>query len=302
MHLNMISTIICTYNREQYIRQVLEALTDTDFHDYEILVVDNNSTDSTPLIVGEFITSHPTMRVKLLHETRQGLSHARNCGLANAGGDLIIFLDDDAIPCRNYLALAAQSMSRHPQAGAFGGRIIPVFEGGKPPKWLCRWSLSWVSGLDYAKGTCRFSRDKYPIGANMGFRRETLDCLSEGFNAELGRNAGNMMAGEEKEIFGRLSRAGIEVYYFPEVKVQHMIPQSRTTTDYVRRFADGVGRSERLRTQKEGSYPRRLLSEALKWIATFVLSIGYLLIGRPTCATTLVLFRAHVTRSLLGAK
>ena len=108
------------------------------------------------------------------------------------------------------------------------------------------------------------------------------------------------MGGEEKDLFQRIKAAGHKIIYLPELKVEHVIPKSRTTLDYIRRFGDGVGRSERIRSKAEGTYAKRLLAEAVKWCATLVLLFAYCLTLRPECGATLVLFRAHVTRGLLS--
>ena len=143
-----------------------------------------------------------------------------------------------------------------------------------------------------------FPKNKHPIGANMAFRRSVLERTGM-FNPELGRSGKNLMGGEEKDLFQRIRAAGHSIIYLPKLKIEHMIPPSRTTTDYIRRFGEGVGRSERIRSKAEGTYKRRLLSEAVKWCATLFLLVGYTLLGRPSCGATLVLFRWHVTRNLL---
>lgn len=297
----MISIIICTYNREKYIGKVLEALAKQNYSDYEIIVVDNNSTDATPQIAKDFKQSHPELNITLCSETKQGLSHARNCGITQAKGDFLVFLDDDAIPCENYLEKLHEGLQEHPDHAGFGGKIEPLFEDGKTPKWLCKWTLSWASGLDMGTRPKTFKPGKFPIGANMGFRREVVEKVGV-FNTELGRSKKNLMGGEEKDFFFRIQRAGYRIIYLPEPYVHHVIPQSRTTTDYIRRFAQGVGLSERVRCKNEGSYPKRVLSELVKWAATLVLSIVYLLAFRPACSRTLILFRYGVSKSLLRGK
>ena len=117
----MISIIICTYNREAYIGKVLEALSRESYTDFETIVVDNNSTDSTPLVIKDFQSSHPELPLRILNEKKQGLSWARNCGIRAAEGDLLVFLDDDAIPEEGYVERLAENMKAYPQAGAFGG-------------------------------------------------------------------------------------------------------------------------------------------------------------------------------------
>ena len=297
----MISVIICTYNRERYISEVLQSLSLTSYKDFEVILIDNNSTDSTQEKVYNFKGKHPDFPLKVFLEKTQGLSWARNRGIKEASGDILAFIDDDATVRPDFLENLSKEMDSHPQAQAFGGKIIPVFDDCPPPKWLCRFSMGWVSALDMGKTVCDFRDRKFPIGANMGFRREVLQSCGE-FNPMLGRNGGNLMGGEEKDLFNRIKKAGYSILYFPDVVVEHHIPQSRTTLKYVKEFANGVGLSERLRSKYENSYPLRLLEEVLKWVATLLLFFFYAIIGRPTCAATLVLFRAFVTRALLIGK
>lgn len=294
----MISVIICTYNRVHYIEKVLDALHNEDFKDYEVLVVDNNSTDGTLQKVRDYADAHPDFPLRLLQESRQGLSWARNTGIRESHGDILAFLDDDAIPRKGYLAELESGMKTHPQACGFGGKIIPLFDECPAPKWLCRWTLSWVSGLDKGERNCYFKGKEFPIGANMGLRRSAITECGE-FNTTLGRSAGNLMGGEEKDLFRRIKTHGGKIIYLHSVIVDHVIPQKRTTTSYVIEFAKGVGRSEKRRSLGEGTYPRRLLSETVKWAGTLVLSLFYLLTIRPSSAATLVLFRFHVSKELL---
>ena len=243
-------------------------------------------------------TEHPDFPLRYFLEARQGLSYARNRGLIEAKGETMVFLDDDAIPEKGYLENLHRHLEEMPEVSAFGGKIIPLFEGYSAPKWLCRWYLSWLSALDMGDKVKEFKRG-YPIGANMIFRSQALkDCGL--FDTSLGRVEKNLMGGEEKDIFRRLKSQGHRVFYLPDVKVSHIIPKSRTDLNYVRRFAEGVGRSERVRSKNEGSYPQRLLAEAFKWIASLILFLYYLISLRPVCGATLVLFRVYVSRSLLG--
>ena len=297
----MISTIICTYNRERYIGRVLEALRQESYSDFEVIVVDNNSTDGTLQTVRDFAAAHPSFPMKIISEPRQGLSYARNTGIESARGDILAFLDDDAIPRSGYLSQLARGMREHSEAVGFGGRIVPLFEDCSAPKWLCRWTMGWVSGLDKGEKDRLFRGREFPIGANMGLRCSAFaDCGL--FNTGLGRCGGDLSGGEEKDLFYRVQAQGGKIVYLPEVTVDHVIPQKRTTRGYVIEFAKGVGRSEKRRSLSEGTYPRRLLSELVKWAGTLVLFLGYLIAMRPTCAATLVLFRWHVSRELLKAK
>lgn len=296
----MISLIVCTYNREEYIGQMLERLADNLCHAdrWEIVLVDNNSTDRTSGICGDFHAAHPGIQYRYFQEKMQGLSYARNRGIREARGDVIVFLDDDAFVEAHYLENLEKRLAEYPDAAAFGGRIDPLFESGEAPDWLCPWTMSWISALDKGEEVSLFT-DKYPIGANMGFRKETLNTCG-GFSTRLGRTGKNMMGGEEKDLFMRVRRAGFKIYYFPDVRVQHVIPKSRTTREYIVKFAKGIGMSENLRCRDEGatSLLKRRLSELVKWAGTVVLWFKYLLSGRPSCGNSLVLFRWHVSCNL----
>ncbi|MBO4768045.1 MAG: glycosyltransferase, partial [Bacteroidales bacterium] len=247
--------------------------------------------------------AHPEVPYRYFLETSQGLSFARNRGIAEAGGDIIVFLDDDSFVEPDYLERLSARMAEYPDAAAFGGRIDPLFESGEAPRWLCKWTYSWVSAIDRGPEVSLFTGGKYPIGANMGFRAETLRGIP-GFDTSLGRTGKNLLGGEEKEIFGRISAAGGKIYYFPDVKVQHVIPERRTTRDYIVRFAQGIGYSEYVRCSRKGGSAllKRRFSELVKWAATLVLWPVYLFKGRPACGNALVLFRRNVSRGLFRPK
>ena len=100
----MISAIICTYNREKYITECLEHLRIACQNKMlEVLVVDNNSTDSSASLIKGYLDCHPDFPGRYILETKQGLSHARNRGIKEAKGDILVFLDDDSMVAPDYL-------------------------------------------------------------------------------------------------------------------------------------------------------------------------------------------------------
>lgn len=296
----MLSVIICTYNREKYLGETLERLAAHRYDGaWELVLVNNCSTDSTAQICEAFAAAHPALPFRYFVESQQGLSHARNRGMTEAKGDWFIFLDDDAFVEPNYLARLEQYTRQLPDMAAFGGRIYPLFESGQTPVWLCRWTYIWVSAIDKGNSVCRFEKD-YPIGANMGFSR-AMYAACGGFDTTLGRKGNNLNGGEEKDYFNRIKARQGKIYYLPEIAVQHCIPPSRTTDEFIARLGEGVGKSERARTLHHG-YPVRLIQEGIKWCATLVLWVGYLCMGRVECGNALVRFRLCVTRGLLDKK
>lgn len=294
------SVIVCTYNRDKYIYKTLEHVARNNFpnRDYEIILVNNNSTDRTAAECERFQQNYPSISFRYFLETNQGLSFARNRGIREAQGEILIFLDDDAFVTQDYLGNLHVNLKKYP-AVAFGGKIIPEYESGQSPRWMSKWSYSWVSALDKGNQVCLFKGKSYPIGANMGFRRDSLP--SGHFNTALGRNKGNLMGGEEKDIFNRMKAKNAAIYYFPNVTVRHIIPEKRTTRGYIHQLALGIGMSERLRTLKISRmcYLKRLVAEIIKWGASFLLCLIYSIRLTPQKGTILIYFRWYVTWGLL---
>lgn len=299
-----ISIIICTYNREKYIFQTLEHIACNEFpaDKYEIILINNNCTDRTAELCQKFHRDFPQINFRYFIESQQGLSFARNRGIQEAQGDILLFLDDDAFMQKGYLQRLSAYLQAYPNAAAFGGKIIPAYESGHTPHWMSRWTYSWVSAIDKGTKVCLFKGNAYPIGANMGFRRTAIP--PEGFNTALGRNKNNLMGGEEKDVFNRMKAQGALIYYFPDIEVSHIIPEKRTTREYIKQMALGIGKSERIRTLNisPATYYKRLISEAIKWGASCLLYIYYLLRFTPSKGSILIYFRWQVSRGLCMPK
>ena len=298
----MLSIIVCTYNRDKYLHSALRCIAENGFptEAYEIVLVNNMSTDNTEAECKRFEHGFPNVNFRYFVETNQGLSHARNRGIEESRGETLLFLDDDSYIQQDYLKNLQKQLKEHPDADAFGGKIDPIFESGETPKWLSKWNYSWVSAIDLGEKVCQFKGKAFPIGANMGIRKAMLDKIGV-FNTQLGRSKKNLMGGEEKDLFERIRQQGGNIYYFPDVVVHHVIPPSRTTKDYVKRLGEGVGMSERIRTLgvSKWKYIKRLFSECIKWVGTIILWIGFGLKGQFEKGNILFTFRRKVTSGLL---
>lgn len=299
----MISIIICTYNREKYLYDALRHIATNVFpaESYEIVLVNNNSTDNTEQECERFEKDFPKVNFRYYVETNQGLSYARNRGISESRGDILVFLDDDSFVKPDYLTNLHHNLMNHPEAMAFGGKITPLFESGETPKWLSKWTYSWVSAIDKGNDIVPFEGNSYPIGANMGFRKDCIDQCGL-FNTELGRSKKNLMGGEEKDLFNRVKEKGFKILYFPDIEVEHVIPPQRTTLDYIKRLGRGIGMSEKLRTLNisKWEYVKRLGMELIKWGGSIILGIGYTLLFSPRKGWVLILFRWNVTAGLLS--
>ncbi|MCQ2607599.1 MAG: glycosyltransferase [Bacteroidales bacterium] len=297
----MISLIVCTYNRDAYVYKTLEHIAQNDFpyEQYEIILIDNNSTDNTAAECSRFHCNYPLVNYLYVKETQQGLSYARNRGYVESKGDCVVFLDDDAFVETNYLKNLSEYLQHYPEMQAFGGRIYPLYETGREPEWMSPRLVPLVSAIDKGDVVVPFEGKSYPIGANMGFRRECLDKVGL-FNTALGRSKKNLMGGEEKDIFNRIKQASLSVLYLPNVQVHHVIPEFRTTIEFVKKMGEGIGQSEKIRcSDNRGGYLLALVKELWKWCGSMVLFVFYLLRGEAPKANAIVKFRWSVTKGLL---
>lgn len=298
----MLSIIICTYNRAKYIGPLLESLAANTLprSEYEILLVDNNCKDNTRDICAQFAATHPDITFRYAVETEQGLSAAKNCGIREAHGDLIVYVDDDALVDPNYLQDYVNYFEAHPEVMALGGPIEPLYETAEP-EWMTPYTKALLTAwMNYGDKPREYPRGRYPGGGNAAYRKVVFDQVGV-FNTELGRKGNLLLASEEKDIFDKMHTLGMKVLYIPGPVLHHCIPQAKLEEDYFNRLTLQIGKSERARTQAigMGKYIKRLLSEVIKWGGTFVLLCIYTMQGHPYKGWKLVLFRKNVTKGLL---
>jgi len=273
-----VSVVICTYNREQHIERALESLIPqtASKEDYEIVIVDNNSTDSTPERIKNFKKKYPDYHIQTAVETNQGLSFARNKGIELAKGEIISFIDDDAIARENFIEKIISNTEKFPSHYAFGGKVLPKYEKEKEPEWMSPYIERIISIVDMGDEIKSFDKT-YPVGCNMFFRREIFDKIGK-FNTNL------RLRSDDKYIFMKIKEAGYEVLYFPDVVVQHFIDDFRTTKEYVIKISRLNGKSEYIRldtldAQKNIKKFKRLIDYIFKVNASLALWFIYALKG-----------------------
>lgn len=299
----MISAIICTYNRERYLYNVLQSLVAGNLprEEYEIVLVNNNSTDGTEAEVRRFQTDYPQVQLRYCVEPQQGLSYARNCGIRESQGDILVYVDDDALVNKEYLATYTDFFRRNADAVAAGGPILPQYDGCEEPDWMSHYTRQLVTGKLYLGEKEReFPGDAFPGGGNAAYRKSVFDAVGL-FNVELGRKGNSLIGAEEKDLFDKMTSQGMKFYYLPTAILYHLIPPKKLTQDYFDRLTYGIGVSERYRTKQigQGKYMGRLVKEAIKWGGTLVLWTGFALKGQFKKGNKLVAFRKNVTKGLL---
>jgi glycosyltransferase involved in cell wall biosynthesis len=240
-----VSILICTYNRAALLTETLNVcIEQTRTSGAEIIVVDNNSTDTTAAVLSVLAAANTDV-LRVFHEPQQGLSHARNRALVEARGQLVIFLDDDAIPHPGWLAALCAFQQAHPDVAAFGGRIIPRFQVS-PPGWFVPALHPLYSLLDEPGNgvPAPFIGGGYPFGANMAFNRSVSGEIH--FATHLGRIGSSLLSGEETLVFNALRAKGQVPWYVPGAVVDHVVPPERLATDWLYRRFRAAGQSEAL--------------------------------------------------------
>jgi len=246
----MLSVAICTFNRATSLRKTLAsfaACRRPEGTEWELLVMDNASTDHTRTVVREFETALP---LRYIHESTQGLSYARNRAVAEtAGSEILLFTDDDVRVEPGWIAAFAAAADACPEADFFGGRVKPLFEGGRPG-WLQDENMDLLDGLfvNYDPGSeSGWIQPEaiLPVGASMGFQR---DCFAGGnlFRTDLGVSGRSLGRGEDTEFLARLLEAGRRGYYVADALCRHEVPPERLTFRYAFRYGmacHGGGRS-----------------------------------------------------------
>ena len=302
----MISVIICTYNRDKYIYNVLKSIAENDFprDQYEVVLVNNNSTDCTEEECRRFHNDYPDVVFNYYVEKQQGLSYARNCGIEHSRGDLLVYVDDDATVNNIYLRTYADFFASHVDAVAAGGPILPVYIESEEPQWMSHFTRQLVTGKLYlGKQQREFPQGAFPGGGNAAYRKSVFDTVGL-FNVALGRKGDSLIGAEEKDLFDKMTTRGMKFYYLPDAILYHLIPDRKLTKEYFDRLTYSIGVSEHYRTTtiSKGKYLKRLCSEAVKWAASIVLWIGFLFKLQPAKGNKVVRFRYNVTRGLLKGK
>lgn len=239
-----INVCICTRNRAARLRKALESLAglrQSDAIRWDVLVVDNGSSDGTAAVAMAFSRY---LSIRLLTEPEPGQSRARNMALSQSSGSHIIFLDDDVTVSSRWLAAYVSGFERYPHAAFFGGPII-AHVPNVPDRQLAAvkeaipGALTWLDpGLEEMILTQESKT--LPWGANMAVRRSAM--RGREFDVNLGRAPGRgIRSGEETALFTSLLASGLTGVWLPDAKLDHHVSPERCSEEYLRDYCRGVG-------------------------------------------------------------
>jgi len=233
--INKLTIIICTYNRANILADCLVSLVNqhADKGQYEVLIINNNSTDSTQQIADEYARNQENFKVFI--EYNQGLSNARNRGISEATTEWIAYLDDDAKAKEDFVEQALYTINNYP-FDFFGGMFYPWYRDTKKPKWVsdefgkCAINMKVISSInDFITGCICF------------YRKDVLEEIN-GFPQNLGMSGDKIAYGEETYVQIKLIELGYKVGFSPFVIIYHLVPKYKLTLSWQVKSAYANGR------------------------------------------------------------
>jgi len=233
------TVLICTYNRAEYLAHTLDSLARMSANpgfSWNVLVVDNNSSDDTRHVVLSRAGAFP-VPLHYLFEGRQGKSSALNTGMSAAQARIIVFTDDDVDVGPEWIQASVRPLLERQDIDYTGGPVRPIW-GGPRPDWLDETGNLGgpIAVMDHGSRVFVFEdARKTPLGVNMAVRRSLIERIG-GFRPDLGRHGKALLGQEQAEFFYRSRQAGARGLYVPEMVLNHVVPASRLTRTYFRKW------------------------------------------------------------------
>jgi glycosyltransferase involved in cell wall biosynthesis len=288
-----VTVAIPTYNGALRLPDVLQKLqrqVKTDAIGWEILVIDNNSSDRTQDVIVHYQKTMPQLRY--CQELRQGVGFARDCAFREARGELVAFLDDDTIPNADWVSAVAEFAQTHPQAGAYGSRIHADYAVPPPPNFGRIAGFFAIVDLGSKPQLYRKNSRFLPPGAGVVVRRsvwqEYIPAVSEMTLTGRANPAG--LPDEDLEMLSYIRFSPWEIWYNPAMELTHKIPAARLERKYLIPFLRWIGLS---------SYVTRTMGT--KGIKKYVLTLAYLGNDLKKILLHLLKYRTQVRTDLVAA-
>jgi Glycosyl transferase family 2 len=239
------SIVICTYNGAERLFQVFDCLRHQigiEQITWEILIVDNHSTDNTRAVVN-YLQSLKLLDIPIRYsfEPQQGVAFARHRAIQEVRGELIGFIDDDNLPAPTWVVNAHKFGISHPQAGAYGGQVKGRFAVAPPHHFHRIASLLALQNYGPTRLPLNPKRMQLPSGAGLVIRKAAWQHSVPAQLQLIGRLQHSMLAGDDYEALLHIYCQGWEIWYDPELEIIHDIPEWRLQPSYLRAIAWGAG-------------------------------------------------------------
>ncbi len=237
-----VSVIIPTLNRSSSLENALISILNQSFpkDEYEIIVIDNGSTDNTKQVIENLNQAHNN-RIRYFYDNRPGLHIGRHVGAKKATGEILLYGDDDIIASPDWVKEIYACYSNK-EVGVAGGKIIPRFES-EPPEWLKIFPTWYLSLLDLGDKCIEIESNQI-FGCNLSIRKKLLfEC--GGFHPDaLPQEMMKYRGDGETALMKNVGEAGYKIVHNPKALICHVIPSSRLTIDYFKKRAFNQGISD----------------------------------------------------------
>jgi glycosyltransferase involved in cell wall biosynthesis len=276
-----ISIIICTYNRVDNLKECFDGLAAQEISSpfsWEVQLVDNNCSDQTKQFTLNYATQS-NFKLRYSFEAKQGLSHARNHGIKDSNGEILVFIDDDIRVSKNWLQSIVNAFTTQ-NCDAVGGRIH-INTPTKLPKWITPDMYGFLGYQDFGDESRPMDGYKeFPFGGNMAIKRSVFDKIGL-FDTEMGRKGSGLIKeelfkGEETDFFHRLADVGGRFYYQPDALVLHKILDHQLKPRFFLMLHNNAGLLKA--RNDEIAYTRVLLGIPLFVFPQFIRSITHYLL------------------------
>jgi glycosyltransferase involved in cell wall biosynthesis len=242
-----ISATICTHNRARLLDEALASLAAQSLPagEYEVIVVNNGSSDNTEEVIAKWAGQLPGFRYCC--EPKVGVSYARNRAVAEAQAPIVACLDDDARACYEWLDWMGRAFETTLRPAVVGGPVSLVWEGGHPPKWMSRHLMEALSYVEYGSLP---KLVRHVNGCNMALDKSVLQAYG-GFKVHLGRRGSSLLSSEESDFMWWLRANNYPIYYEPRAQAHQYIVKRRQTAAHMLRVYYGLGFSDGLRDGRD---------------------------------------------------
>ena len=237
-----LSVVLPTYNRAADLSQAVESVLRQTAppETYELIVVNNNSSDDTSGVLERLTREHPN-RIRAILESKQGVAHARNAGIEASRAAVIAFFDDDVSVAPNWIETILRLFAEHPELDCVGGKVLPAWSSA-PPAWLtpAHWAPLALQDFGDAPMVVSLDNPKGLISANLACRKEVFHRVG-GFLPQFQRVKDGIGSLEDGEWMLRFWKSGGRALYTPDLVTSTDVPAARQTRAYHRRWHLGHG-------------------------------------------------------------
>lgn len=281
----IITVIIATYNRAYILGECLESLAaQTASHEiFEVVVVDNNSTDDTETVIAAFYEKIPGLR--LIQELRQGAGYARNAGISVARAEWIACLDSDAKAHANWIEIILREISKG-NFDCFGGPYLAWHRDRIPPVWFAK---EWESSIHDYTFYGVLPEKNFPTSGNCAFKKQLAQSVGE-FPVDIGMQGEKCGYGEETKLFVCMHESGARIGSVPDMRIDHCVLPYKYTILWRLHSAYAHGRDTPFVFQEYGT---------LQKVPRNIWRVGKLFVRAPITLVQGCLNRQHWQRILL---